>query len=145
MEASNGMDISSGRVQRIVIIAIVGALLVLAAYLWGNRLSADTVRAVSPAAEYNSLRGVAGARALDAAEARDAAAVASTYRSFNGVAAARAADAAQASAAGASYAAKVLQHEAGGLAAGSASASPSGSQSGRSRGRAEVHAPGAGP
>jgi hypothetical protein len=140
MEASNGMDIRSGRVQRIVIIVIVGALLVLAAYLWGNRLSADTVRAVSPAAEYNSLRGVAGARALDAAEARDAAAVASTYRSFNGVAAARAADAAQASAAGAAYAGKVLQHEAG-----SAPASPSGSQSGGSRGQAEVHAPGAGP
>ena len=139
MGTSSRIGISPAWVQRLVVIAIVGALLVLAAYFWGNRLGADTVQAVPQAAQYNSLAGVAGVRSADAIQARDAAAIASTYRSFNGVAAARAADAAEESAIGASYAAKVLQHQAG-----SASASPSGSQSSGSRGGPAVHVPGAG-
>jgi hypothetical protein len=79
--------------QRAVIIAIIGMLLVVAAYVWGNRLSATAVPSLSQAPAYANLSGVAGARALDADQARDAAAVASSYAGLNGVAAARAADA----------------------------------------------------
>jgi hypothetical protein len=80
--------------QRIVIFAIVGILLVVAAYFWGTRLGASNEPSLSAAPAYDSLRGVAGARLLDADQTRDAAAVSSTYAGFRGVAAARAADAA---------------------------------------------------
>jgi hypothetical protein len=95
METSSRME--SAWTQRVVIIAIVGLLLVVAAYVWGNRLSATVEPSLSQASAYESLRGVAGARQLDTDQARDAAAVSSTYAGFRGVAAARAADAASGS------------------------------------------------
>jgi hypothetical protein len=115
MQASNSMNPTW--VQRGVIIMIVGVLLVAAAYVWGNRLSAGTEPSLSQASQFETFRGVAAARAVDASQARDAAAVDSVYAGLRGVAAARAADAASASTAGASYAAKVLQHQGRGVAA----------------------------
>ena len=99
MQVSN--DLNSTLVRRGVILVFVGVLLVAAAYVWGNRLSADTEPSLSQASQYMSLQGVAGVRQMDAAQLRDAAAVASTYAGLRGVAAARAADAALPSAAGA--------------------------------------------
>ena len=85
-------------VQRGVIIMIVGVLLVAAAYVWGNRLSAGTQPSLSGASRFESLGDVAAVRAVDAARLRDAAAVASIYAGLRGVAAAREADAAVVSA-----------------------------------------------
>ena len=95
MQASVNKD--TAWMQRAVIIAIVGILLVVAAYVWGNRLSASSEPSLSQAPAYASLYGVAGARELDTAQARDAAAVSSVFAGFRGVAAARAADAANSS------------------------------------------------
>jgi hypothetical protein len=102
MQSSYNMN--STFVQRGVIIVLVGVLLVTAAYVWGNRLSADTKPSPLQASQYRSLQGVAGVRQLDAAQLRDAAAVASIYAGLRGVAAARAADAAVVSAASSSAA-----------------------------------------
>jgi hypothetical protein len=101
MEASNNMN--SAWMQRIAILVVVGALLVGAAYLWGNRLSASSNQSLSQAPQYATFRGVAAARAVDAAALRPAAQAESQFGSLRGVAAARAADAASASATGASF------------------------------------------
>jgi hypothetical protein len=92
MGAWYGPRISPVAAQRLVFIVIVGALLVLAAYLWGSRLLASPEESLSQAPRYASLYGVAGVRAVDSAALRDAAAAASVYAGLNGVAAARAAD-----------------------------------------------------
>ena len=96
METSNSM--SSTQVRRLVTFAAAGVLLVVGAYLWGNRLNASSDLSVSQASQYASLRVVAGARAVDAAAQRAAAPAAALYAGFRGVAAVRAADAAQSAA-----------------------------------------------
>jgi hypothetical protein len=90
---------SESMAQRIVILALLGVLAVAAAYVWGTRLSAGTDLSLSQAPQYASLRGVAAARAVDAAALRVAAPAESQYASLRGVAAARAADAASTAAA----------------------------------------------
>jgi len=102
MQTTNSMN--AAWVQRGVILMIVSVVLLAGAYVWGNRLSAGTQPSLSGASRFESLGDVAAVRALDAAQLRDAAAVASIYVGFRGVAAARAADAAAVSAASSSVA-----------------------------------------
>jgi hypothetical protein len=52
MAASYGGGIRSSWAQRGIIIAAVGVLLVLAAYIWGNRLSASTESSATLASQY---------------------------------------------------------------------------------------------
>jgi hypothetical protein len=101
--------------QRIVILAVICALAVVAAYIWGNRLSASTDLSLSQAPQYATLRGVAGIRAADASASTAGAAYAAQIlqRQARGVAAVRAVDS-SASAAGAAYAAQILQRQARG-------------------------------
>jgi hypothetical protein len=92
MGAWHGFHPAAVTVQRMVIVLVVGALLVLAAYFWGGRLNASTEASLSRAPQYDTLRGVAGVRAANAVAVTNAASVAS-YHSFTGVAAVRAANA----------------------------------------------------
>jgi hypothetical protein len=86
-------DVNSTWVQRGVILAIVGVLLVAGAYIWGNRLSADTQSSLSQAGQYRGAQGVAGVRQLDAAESGSASRSAE-FNSLSGVASVRQLDAA---------------------------------------------------
>ena len=97
MQTSNNS--SESWTQRIVILALLAALAIAAAYVWGTRLNAGSDLSFSQAPQYATLRGVAGARAVDAAALRVAAPAGSQYASLRGVAAARAADAASTAAA----------------------------------------------
>jgi hypothetical protein len=92
MQTSNNMNEAWG--QRIMILAVVAVLAVAAAYVWGTRLSAGNDLSLSQAPQYATLRGVAGARALDTSTLTAAVPAESRFASFRGVAAARAADAA---------------------------------------------------
>ena len=68
-------------VQRALIAAAVLALLAAAAYVWGNRLNADTQQASTQrsadasASRYGSLRGLAAVRAVDVVAAPRASAL----------------------------------------------------------------------
>ena len=91
-------DMNSTWVQRGVIFMIVGVLLVAGAYVWGNRLSADTQPSLSQAGQFRGAQGVAGVRQLDAA-ASSSASRASEFNSLSGVAGVRQLDAAASSSA----------------------------------------------
>ncbi len=85
METKRGSNSGARWIQRGVIAIAVVALLAGAAYMWGNRLSADTLPASSQraaeasASSYGSLRGMSAVRALDAAAALSANASASRW------------------------------------------------------------------
>jgi hypothetical protein len=68
-------------------------LLVAGAYIWGNRLSADTQSSLSQAGQFRGSQGLAGVRQLDVASAGSAAG-SSEFNGSNGVAGVRALDAA---------------------------------------------------
>jgi hypothetical protein len=92
METSNRTD--SNLMQRIMVLAVIAVLAVVAAYLWGNRLSAGSDLSLSQAPQYATFRGVAAIRAADTSAADTSA-----------------------NTSGASYAARIRQHEARGGAA----------------------------
>jgi hypothetical protein len=84
-------SIQNGRLLRIGLLAVVAVIILAgAAYLWGNRLNADTVQANSqnssaaPAARFGSSLGVSAVRAVEAAASRAS--------HLNGVPAVRAVD-----------------------------------------------------
>ncbi len=114
MGTSYEVRASSRTGQRLAIILIVGALLIVGAYLWGTRLNASTepsLSQASQASQFNTLFGVAGVRSADTLALNNPAAVASAYQSLLGVAAVRAADSTSPIAAGTLYAGAVLDHE----------------------------------
>jgi hypothetical protein len=76
MSISN-TSLQNGRSLRIVLLVMLAvAILVAAAYLWGNRLNADTLQAASQrsseasSARFNSSLGISAVRSLEAAAAR---------------------------------------------------------------------------
>ena len=95
MQVQGSSNSGSRWVQRALIAAAVVALLVGAAYVWGNRLNADTQQASTQraadasASRYGSLRGLAAVRAVDVVAAPRTSAL-------QGVAAVRALEAAAA-------------------------------------------------
>ena len=81
MEVQASSSSGSRWIQRALIAAAVLALLATAAYLWGNRLNADTQQASTQrsadasASRYGSLHGLAAVRAVDVVAAPRASAL----------------------------------------------------------------------
>jgi hypothetical protein len=76
MSTSN-TSLQNGRSLRIILLVVLAVVfLVVAAYLWGNRLNADTLQAnsqrssVASSARFGSSLGISAVRALEAAASR---------------------------------------------------------------------------
>jgi hypothetical protein len=93
METSNRTE--SNLVQRIMILAVIAVLAVVAAYIWGSSLSAGDDLSFAQAPQYATFRNVAAIRAADASASTAGASNAAPALQLGprGVAAVRAADA----------------------------------------------------